>query len=388
MSPNRVAAPDPGSEMSTVLATRDFTVLSMASIIVFGAGLVAIQGFAVFPRVQALMAIGAMPVALLALALRKRAVSRGLAVGAAVAICASTTFATTTSNARISASVFMFIVTSLGIVSLPARWHWRWVAGMAVMWSSITPRAPMPVEVQGVVVNARWLTLAQFVCSAAWLIVVWRAELERIQLRDDISESRMRGVLSAVAHRERVRVWRESLTRIHETVLNDIRSVLDAATVDWPRLRQQLDARAPLVPPGRSDATLTEVLLTIREVEGMGDFLEVGPAADVELDAEQASTLRAVLLELIRNLRRHSGATHVAVFRWQRQVRCASCCVTTVTPMPIAAPPASASASSCRRPCLRWAPPCNSTPIPRPCAWPARCRPWSGESSSTPTPGG
>lgn len=314
MSRSAVDLGDPGTELRTVLATRDFTVLTMASILVFASGVAAIRGYEAFPRGQAVMAIAAMPFALLALLLRPRPVSRGLAVGAATVVCASTAFATTTSNARISASVFMFIVTGLGVVSLPARWQWWWVGGMASMWSSITPLAPMPVALDGLTINARWLTLGQFLCSNAWLVIAWRAELERIRLRDDISESRLRGVLASVAHRERVRVWRESLTRIHETVLNDIRSVLDTSSVDWHRLRQQLAQREPLAPPSRANATLAEVLLTIREEQDMADLLDIGPSAAVDLDEEQASTLRAVLLELVRNLRRHSGATHVSVF--------------------------------------------------------------------------
>lgn len=323
MSPNRQRRIATGQGLSTVLAARDFTILAMGSIIVFAVGLMAILQHAKFPAGQTLFTALALPPMVAALITRGRDVSRWLAIGALLLICTSTMFASTTTNARITASVLIFMTCSFGLVSLTGGWRWIWMGSLALLWAAITPAVPLPVEVNGYLVNARWLTLPQLLVAGPWLASAWSAELERTRLRDEIADSRIATLLASIAYRERVRVWREQLTRIHETVLNDIRSVLDSPNIDWQRLRNQLAQRTPTAPPLQPRNTIAGLLEDIREADSLGSMLLIGPMVELRLSDEAASMLRAVLLELIRNLRRHSGATHISAFsvRDSREVR-------------------------------------------------------------------
>lgn len=323
MSPRPRRLAGTGQGLTTVLEARDFTILTMGTIIVLSSNALALVDHAKFAVGQSALTALALPLLITALLLRGRDVARWLAISAMVLVCASTIFASTTTNARITASVLIFMVCSFGLVSLNGRWRWLWLAAAAVLWSVITPAVPLPIAVGDVVVNARWLTLLQLLVAGPWLAIAWGAELDRIRLRDEIAESRLANLLASIAYRERLRVWREQLTHIHETVLNDIRSVLDSPAVDWRRLRSQVAQRTPTAPPSQPRNTIEAMLEGIRDADAWGDALLIGPMAELRLSDERASTLRAVLLELIRNLRRHSGATQISAFSVQeaRQVR-------------------------------------------------------------------
>lgn len=313
MSPDQTAADARGHELDTVLATRDLTVLTMAGLVVASTCLLTLLQLPKYPTGQLLVSAPALP--LMGLALWRRGRGRGLlpALLALLLIVTSTAFATTTSNARITASVIMFVTASLGIVALPDRWRWPWIGLVAALWSVITPAVALPVTFGGTTVNARWFTLAQLLSTCVWMAVAWPRELARVVERDRLAEARRRAALAAVAYRERVRVWRRALTHVHETVLNDIRSVLDNAQVDWGRLAGQLAERTPAAPPLAQQQTLRDTLHGVGRTDDLAAAVTVGAVPDLGLDEERATALRNAVIELCRNLIRHSHARRITI---------------------------------------------------------------------------
>lgn len=244
---------------------------------------------------------------------RKSDVSAYLAVAGLYLLGVSTGFSVPLSDARLSASTVLFLASLGGILYLRGWWQAAWIGLIAITWSLVVPQVPLPADVLGRTVNLRWSSLLQILLASAWVASAWNREREQLLARDDVARRVEASVTEAAVARERIRVWRASLTRIHETVLNDIRSVLDADTLDGNRLRRQLQATDSAAPPQWGPTSLHQLVSTIGVSQEPGKRIIIGPLARVHLETERAAGLRNILIELLRNEFRHGRSSEVRV---------------------------------------------------------------------------
>ena len=311
MSPN--AAELRGAEYMTTLVTRRLTIAMIGAGSVVGSQFMLATQFEYFPVGQAV--VTAAGLLLLPFIVLWRRDDRGawLGIFAMLTGVFGTTFTATNSDARVSASTALFLCSYFGIVMLRGARQWLWIAVVMVLWSIIVPVVTLPVEIGGTTYNFRWGTLVQLLIASAWSRIAWNREFDLMQARDDLAVRVMRSRSEALATRERVKVWRESLVRVHETVLNDIRSVVDAAKIDGERLLRQLSTAQTQTPPQREMLRLHELVAPMALTQTSGQRLVVGKLPDVSLDRERALALRSSLVELVRNLYRHTAVTSVTI---------------------------------------------------------------------------
>ena len=157
-------------------------------------------------------------------------------------------------------------------------------------------------------VRALQLLLAGAFLSRAWFDVVRQAR--EGDARWQVSQ---RELDASVQIQERLRIWRDTAIRVHETMLNDIRYVLSGDVIDRARLRAQLGER-PRV--GRLEAIpglrLSQIVHAAHESSGYLDDVDID-VPPILVDAEVAPYLKAALVEIMRNLERHGSGARARV---------------------------------------------------------------------------
>ena len=256
------------------------------------------------------------PFLLLALALlidsfRKTAISQ-IAIRAALSVLLVVcVMAFGTDNLSLSrgASTALFVAMQIGTVSLGRR-----NGGLFIL--ATLPLAPLVIlQAEFLVspsssINARWGTVLQYCFVGFWVWKIWYRTLTSVQKRDAQTALNDAQRRTAIAELERTRIWRESLVRTHETVLNDIRSVLDAKKLDYKALRVRLESQSP---PAvyKTTTSLHEVLQSSLQEESAFREIEIS-GENFEVQSDTANVLRAVMLEITRNIQRHSAATSIS----------------------------------------------------------------------------
>lgn len=311
MSPRR--PPTDAHELGAALAARDYTTVALSALLVIGTVANAIRGFAYWPPGQLVLTALATALLIAALVPAPRTRTITLALAAQAVLITSTVFSDPKSNARLSASTFLFLFAALSAISAPRRWRPAVGVAAALLWIATTGQVPLHVHIGELLINVRYLTLVQFAVFMWWVTRTWRIELSRIVVRDRLSQARSENRLAAIALHERVRVWRESLTWVHETTLNDIRSVLDVHQVDWTALRDQLAQRHLTPPPERNGRAVEDVLAECAAAWEVAMAPIAVPTNSPVLRADQATSLRAVLNEVVRNLIRHAHCTRLEI---------------------------------------------------------------------------
>ena len=208
-----------------------------------------------------------------------------------------------------------YCVAFFGIFLSSRTWGLAWIAVGVVLVSAATTRSTDWVTVGGFSINVGWVAVLQALVAGAWLWWAWHAALEAASRRDAEAAEQEQVISDAMALQQRTRAWRTAITRTHETILNDIRYVLRAPTIDRARLRQQLlttrDRRA--APPDAEDASglhLPDSLLLRLRAEFPGSVEISGPAERLELAPAE---LMPALVEIVRNISRHTDATRVEI---------------------------------------------------------------------------
>ena len=299
-------------EVLSTLEARRTSITAIGLLTAVSSLFILVTQYAAFPVGQARITLIQIPLIALTLLFRNRDLGAWFGIATLLVAAVGATFTDAMSDARISASTMVFIATYCGVVMLQGIWQPLWIAAMAVLWTQITPVVVLPFMLGSTEINLRWSTWLQLLVAGTWTMLIWNREFATLQLRDAsaVQLTARRG--EALATSERLRVWRESLVRVHETVLNDIRSVVDSQQIDGERLKRQLRSSATYAPPEHSRISLAELIrpLNVMQTE---QRLIIGKLPEVQLGKERASALRSALLEIMRNAYRHSGVTTIRV---------------------------------------------------------------------------
>lgn len=249
----------------------------------------------------------------LALALNRVTAGAWLAVAAVAVLVLSVAADPPQTGSRVQVTTALFLVAYFGVLLLSRAWGLWWVVLWCAVWLVVAAPADLPITIAGNVVNVRPITLLQLIVSSLWLWTAWHRELRRVEARDVIARRFEASVLESITLQERIRAWRRSVVRTHETVLNDLRYVLDSATVDRGRLAEQLAQRRDFDPVAPVPRSLQSVVDSVGAVERLGPTLTMSVPAAVMVTPDQGAALQSALTEAIRNARRHAGATEVAI---------------------------------------------------------------------------
>ncbi len=300
-----------GPEESAAVNARRGSAIALAAISILGTVYLALTPDDPFPPAQLRLNLATALLLIPMVTLRRVRASEYVAIAGLYLLAISSTFSTPMSDARLSASTMLFLTGMFGVTLLRGWLQWAWLAVVAFTWVLLVPHVPLVVHLQGAIVNLRWTTLMQLVVACIWLIRAWNRELTLIHTRDHMTVEAEGNALASAAARERTRVWRESLVRLHETVLNDIRYVLDAVDVDPQRLRRQIEGAAPVGPPRIPGGSLHDVIASLNAISGPGQRFVIGRLEHVRLTQQQVVALRAILTEVLRNTFRHSDASTI-----------------------------------------------------------------------------
>jgi len=313
LSPSEAPSQGTGPELASVRATTRITILVVCGLVVLYGVVQASPGLgAATPLGIALVALSAAAMTI-AIAWSHTTLGPWLAVIAVAAMVLGSAWGTTDDAVRLQSSVTLYLISYVGILLLPPAGGLAWTIGAATLWVAITAQVSLPVTIGGITVNARWLTLVQLLVSALWLWAAWRGEIRRLRDRDELARRAEANTLGSIAAQERMRVWRQSLVRTHETVLNDIRYVLDSPTINRPRLAEQLALRSDAGPPRPTGLALAAVVDEIRRSEGLVGRLQLQGGESLTLGEAQAPPLLAALTEAVRNVVRHTRAERIVV---------------------------------------------------------------------------
>jgi len=252
----------------------------------------------------------------LALALNGATTGAWLAVASVTVLVISVAADPPESGSRVQVTTALFLISYFGVLLLSRMWGLLWVALTCALWLLIAAPAPLPITLSGVVVNVRPITLLQLVVSSLWLWWAWHTELGRVESRDVRAQRSEASVVESITLQERIRAGRRLVVRTHETVLNDLRYVLDSDIVDRGRLAEQMAQRrefdvGPPVPP--IPRSLQAVVYSVGTAERLGTRLTTSIPATVMVASDQGTAVQAALTEAIRNAIRHAGATEVAI---------------------------------------------------------------------------
>ena len=303
-----------GLEYGALVSTRRWLIV-MGTAVAYGVTFV--FGLAVFPRTSpaehVLLAVSAALVVIGMLGSRRSAFLWILTAGIVV-VLVSTAFAPTGSARWIPLNLLMGYV-SYYMVMLTSRRLGLLLAPMMVVVMMIVWRGrPSNVIVANLATFGGWVAALQLLCSTLLLWWTWnRLKSEAATADQGIVEVERR-TIESLREQERARLWRQTAVQLHESVLNTVRYVLTAPTIDRARLSTEIEReRSTPVPATVNDAlTVATLFEAVRADPVLVDVVSVtGWAPDVPLDGDVFEAARAATVELGRNAVRHSKATRV-----------------------------------------------------------------------------
>ena len=210
-----------------------------------------------------------------------------------------------------------YTVIFLAVLITSRPWGLAWIGFGVLVMSIVVTRSDLVVQVGDLSVNVGTVAVVQMVVAGMWLWWAWHAALDEAAARDARAAEQEQVIADSIALQERTRAWRETITRTHETILNDLRYVLRSPQIDRARLRDQLlttsDRRAQpprggLAHAGVVDLTHVEDRLGAEFVGSLD--LHVRTGEDV---TERVAEVEPILLEIVRNIARHSDARRIDV---------------------------------------------------------------------------
>ena len=316
MSPRGGSGGSPGPELAATFAATRVAIVVLCGFVVLFSLVQAVGIGSSLTPVQVVATAAAAGLIALALTLNGATTGAWLAVASVTVLVISVAADPPESGSRVQVTTALFLISYFGVLLLSRMWGLLWVALSCVLWLLIAAPAPLPITLSDVVVNVRPITLLQLVVSSLWLWWAWHTELGRVEARDVRAQRSEASVVESITLQERIRAWRRLVVRTHETVLNDLRYVLDSDIVDRGRLAEQMaqrrefDAGPPVPPIPRS---LQAVVDSVGTAERLGTRLTTSIPATVMVASDQGTAVQAALTEAIRNAIRHAGATEVAI---------------------------------------------------------------------------
>ena len=161
-----------------------------------------------------------------------------------------------------------------------------------------------------------WVVFAQSIGGAAALWWAWNTLKDEARDGDARTEDLERETVRSLELQERARVWRQGATRVHESVLNTIRYVLLTQNLDRGRLKEEISLASSSrnLRISAQGSTVQDLVDEVALIGFEGNILEIqGSIPDLYLESEVYHTLRAALVEVLRNQIHHAVEKNIAL---------------------------------------------------------------------------
>lgn len=210
-----------------------------------------------------------------------------------------------------------YTLVFLAVLITPRPWGLAWIGFGVLAMSVVAARSDLIVEVGALSVNVGSVAVVQMVVAGLWLWWAWHATLDQAAARDARAAEQEQVIAESIALQERTRAWRDTITRTHETILNDLRYVLRSPHIERTRLRAQLlttrDRRAQ--PPHGDVGPAAVGVPSDLESRLRADF---AGALDIHVRtgdsmASRVAEFEPILREIVRNVTRHTDAQCIKV---------------------------------------------------------------------------
>jgi anti-sigma regulatory factor (Ser/Thr protein kinase) len=217
-----------------------------------------------------------------------------------------------TEDISATSSTAIFLSVIFGITTLKKEWIPGWILVNVIHLAILVSRIDNPTIYFGIEMPLRTFSIIQLVTVAFWFNHSWFKQLEYVKARDALNKRMADSRESAIELQERTRRWRELLVHTHETVLNDIRSVLDSKKLDFDELKKQVLARRKLTHKVHPDETyFSDLMAQVQENVTLQIDLNI-TGAGTEIPHNIFIALRSAIVEICRNFERHSKATKIS----------------------------------------------------------------------------
>ena len=253
--------------------------------------------------------------AIVGVVLRRRPWSVWLALSALIVIVVMGMLSPDTRVDTLVMGTYSIVYLAVLVTSRP--WGLAWIGIGVLAMSLVVSRSDLTVSLGALRIDVGSVAVVQLVVAGGWLWWAWHSTLDQAARRDGRAAEQELVIAGSVAVQERMRAWRETIVRTHETVLNDLRYVLRSPEIDQARLREQLRttqhrrdqppiADASIMAPA-GPLALQQRLRT--EFAGSLDVHDLagGRATLLLVDLEP------ILVEMVRNVARHANARHIDV---------------------------------------------------------------------------
>lgn len=246
-----------------------------------------------------------------AMIFNKQNFSSALALISMTTTSITLTFYGPTLDIKAVGSTTIFLSVLLGITTLPKKWIPTWIIINVIHLAFLVTNLGIPTLFFGIELPVRTFSIVQLVVVSIWFYRAWFPQLEFVKARDILNKRLSESRDSAIELQERTRKWRELLVHTHETVLNDIRSVLDSKNLDYKELKKQLSSRQKMIKsPASANLNFSDLMAEAQEYLSIQVDLNIS-GAGTEIPHNVYSALRSVIVEVGRNFERHANATKI-----------------------------------------------------------------------------
>ena len=243
--------------------------------------------------------------------LRRRNISPALALSSFFVTSNTLTFFGPTIDIIAASAPGIFLSVILGISTLPKKWIPTLVVVNVIHLTVMIIKVGIPTKFFVNEVPIRTFSVVQLLVVAFWFYHSWHKQLEYVKSRDILNQRLSESRESAIALQERTRTWRELLIHTHETVLNDIRSVVDSKDIDFKELRKQINSRRETIAkPNSTEPIFSDLMAEVQEQVQIQIDLNIS-GAGTGIPPNVYAALRSVIIEVSRNFQRHTGATKI-----------------------------------------------------------------------------
>lgn len=294
------------------------------------------------------------------LASRRWSIAGFVIIGASIQVIASLVNAHQLTVGQALASIVCLPLVVIGILARGSGYLWLTVLGAASMvasnalpthgaqWLFINSTALFGSFALGLVIPRRWIPVAAITCTlglhAAWAanpagviatgFATWNGWIPPVQagllcIAANLIWSRasslareadreyafdQQRILLELDRAERGRALRAAAIRIHESLLNEIRYVLNFDQPDGTRLMAALESMESITVNSRAPEMLDRLDAEVAARAGLTTNVTYeGTIDDILLDSETYEALCAALVEVARNRARHDRAAFIDI---------------------------------------------------------------------------
>jgi len=243
--------------------------------------------------------------------LHRRSIASVLALASFFVTSNTTTYFGPTLDIIAMSAPGIFLSVILGIATLPKKWIPTLVVVDSIHLIFMIFKIGIPTQMFVNELPIRSYSIIQLLVVAVWFYHSWYKQLEFAKARDVLNRRLADSRESAIALQERTRTWRDLLIHTHETVLNDIRAVLDSKELNFKESRRQIQSRSKAIKtPHSVNPNFSDLMAEVQEEVQIQIDLNIS-GAGTEIPPNVFSALRAVIVEVSRNFERHAGATKI-----------------------------------------------------------------------------